>query len=36
MTMTAIIAGQATCGLEIVEQLPGVELVISPVCGGGC
>src|ERR1700742_2739609 len=30
-----IIAGQATCGLEIVEQLPGVELVISPVRGGG-
>ncbi|MEO6983652.1 MAG: threonine/serine dehydratase [Edaphobacter sp.] len=31
----AIIAGQATCGLEIVEQLPGVDLVISPVSGGG-
>ena len=30
-----IIAGQATCGLEIVEQLPGVGLVISPVSGGG-
>ena len=30
-----IIAGQATCGLEILEQLPGVELVISPVSGGG-
>jgi len=30
-----IIAGQATCGLEIVEQLPGVKLVISPVSGGG-
>src|SRR5260370_6327510 len=30
-----IIEGQATCGLEIVEQLPGVELVISPVSGGG-
>jgi threo-3-hydroxy-L-aspartate ammonia-lyase len=30
-----IIAGQATCGLEIVEQLLGVELVISPVSGGG-
>jgi threonine dehydratase len=30
-----IIAGQGTCGLEIVEQLPGVELVISPVSGGG-
>ncbi len=31
----AIIAGQATCGLEIVEQLPGVNLVIAPVSGGG-
>jgi threonine dehydratase len=30
-----IIAGQATCGLEIIEQLPGVDLVISPVSGGG-
>ncbi len=31
----AIIAGQATCGVEILEQLPGVELVLSPVSGGG-
>lgn len=30
-----IIAGQATCGLEIVEQLPEADLVISPVSGGG-
>src|SRR5271154_4291627 len=30
-----IIAGQGTCGLEIAEQLPGVDLVISPVSGGG-
>jgi threonine dehydratase len=30
-----IIAGQATCGLEIVEDLPGVDLVLSPVSGGG-
>jgi threonine dehydratase len=30
-----IIAGQATCGLEIVEQLPGVDVVVSPVSGGG-
>jgi threonine dehydratase len=30
-----ILAGQATCGLEIVEQLPGVDVVISPVSGGG-
>jgi threonine dehydratase len=31
----AIIAGQATCGMEILEQLPEVELVLSPVSGGG-
>ena len=31
----AIVAGQATCGVEILEQLPGVELVLSPVSGGG-
>lgn len=31
----AIIAGQATCGLEILEQLPDVQLVLSPVSGGG-
>jgi threonine dehydratase len=30
-----IIAGQGTCGLEIVEELPGVDLVVSPVSGGG-
>jgi threo-3-hydroxy-L-aspartate ammonia-lyase len=30
-----IIAGQGTCGLEIAEQLPGVDLVIAPVSGGG-
>jgi threonine dehydratase len=30
-----IIAGQATCGLEVMEQLPGVDLVIAPVSGGG-
>jgi threonine dehydratase len=30
-----IIAGQATCGLEIVEQLPEVDLVLAPVSGGG-
>ena len=30
-----IIAGQATCGLEIVEQLPSVDVIISPVSGGG-
>jgi threo-3-hydroxy-L-aspartate ammonia-lyase len=31
----AIIAGQATCGLEILQQLPSVDLVLSPVSGGG-
>jgi threonine dehydratase len=31
----AIIAGQATCGVEILEQMPGLELVLSPVSGGG-
>lgn len=30
-----IIAGQATCGAEILEQLPGVDLVLAPVGGGG-
>ncbi|MGI4852689.1 MAG: threonine ammonia-lyase [Janthinobacterium lividum] len=30
-----IIAGQATCGLEIAEQAPDAELVLSPVSGGG-
>jgi threonine dehydratase len=30
-----IIAGQATCGLEIVEQLPDVDVILSPVSGGG-
>ncbi len=30
-----IIAGAATCGLEIVSQMPDVDLVITPVSGGG-
>jgi threonine dehydratase len=30
-----IIAGQGTIGLEILEDLPGVETVIAPVGGGG-
>src|SRR5208282_5055965 len=30
-----IIAGQGTCGLEILEELPDVDLVVSPVSGGG-
>jgi threonine dehydratase len=31
----AIIAGQGTCGLEILEDLPDVEMVLAPVGGGG-
>ena len=31
----SVIAGQATCGLEIVEEIPEVDLVLSPVSGGG-
>ena len=31
----AIIAGQGTCGLEILEDCPEVELVLAPVGGGG-
>lgn len=30
-----IIAGQGTCGLEIIDQLPDVDLVLVPVSGGG-
>ena len=30
-----IIAGQGTCGLEILEDLPDADLVLSPVSGGG-
>jgi threonine dehydratase len=30
-----IIAGQATCGLEIAEQAPDADLVLTPVSGGG-
>jgi threonine dehydratase len=30
-----IIAGQGTCGLEIIEELPDVDLIVSPVSGGG-
>ena len=30
-----IIAGQGTVGLEILEDLPGVELIVVPVGGGG-
>jgi threo-3-hydroxy-L-aspartate ammonia-lyase len=31
----AIIAGQATCAMEILEQLPSVDLIVAPVSGGG-
>jgi threonine dehydratase len=31
----AVIAGQGTAGLEIIEQLPDVEVVISAIGGGG-
>lgn len=30
-----IMAGQATVGLEIIEQLPDVDVVMTPVSGGG-
>ncbi len=30
-----IIAGQGTCGLEIIDQLPDVDSVIVPIGGGG-
>jgi threonine dehydratase len=30
-----IVAGQATCGLEIIESLPEADLVLAPVSGGG-
>jgi threonine dehydratase len=30
-----IIAGQGTCGLEILEQAPDVDVVVVPVGGGG-
>lgn len=31
----AVVAGQGTVGLEIVTDLPGVDLVLVPVSGGG-
>jgi threonine dehydratase len=30
-----VIAGQGTCGLEILEELPDVETILVPVGGGG-
>jgi threonine dehydratase len=31
----AVIAGQGTIGLELLEQLPGLEAVVVPIGGGG-
>lgn len=31
----AVIAGQGTCGLEIVDEWPEVDLVLAPISGGG-
>ena len=31
----AIIAGQGTVGLEILEQVPDVEAIVVPIGGGG-
>jgi len=31
----AVIAGQGTVGLEILEQVPDVEAIVSPIGGGG-
>ena len=30
-----ILAGQGTCGLEIMEEMPEADLVLAPVSGGG-
>lgn len=30
-----VIAGQATCSLEFLEQVPGLDAVIAPIGGGG-
>ena len=30
-----IMAGQATCGLEFVEEVPGLDCVLTPCSGGG-
>lgn len=32
---SAVIAGQGSCGVEIIEQLPGVDVVFIAVGGGG-
>lgn len=31
----AVMAGQGTAGLEIIEQCPSIDMVITPVSGGG-
>src|SRR5436305_977287 len=31
----AVIAGQGTLGLEILEQHPGIEVIVAPIGGGG-
>jgi threonine dehydratase len=30
-----VIAGQATCGLELLEDVPDLDLIVTPVGGGG-
>jgi threonine dehydratase len=30
-----IIAGQATAGLELIEEIPGLDIILAPVGGGG-
>jgi len=30
-----VIAGQATCSRELIEQVPGLDAVIAPIGGGG-
>lgn len=30
-----VIAGQATCSMELVEQVPGLDAVVAPIGGGG-
>lgn len=31
----AVIAGQGTAALELIEQIPGLDLIIAPIGGGG-
>ena len=30
-----VIAGQATCAKELIEEIPGLEMILAPVGGGG-